>query len=99
MLRSRRESCGRCHKLPTTSSCAYLPRAGDTDWMSAVESAEALSSGVDMLVFPWAKAGAPNARDTSVAASSFIESFSPLRLASTRGAKARITACREAHDR
>jgi hypothetical protein len=44
--------------------------------MSAVDSAEALSSGVGMLVFPWAKAGAPNTRDTSVTVSSFMEFFS-----------------------
>ena len=48
--------------------------------MSAVDSAEALSSGVDMLVFPWAKAGTPNTRDTSVTVSSFMEFLSPLQL-------------------
>jgi hypothetical protein len=40
--------------------------------MSAIESAEAFSRGVDMGALPWARAGVANERDRSVAVSSFM---------------------------
>jgi hypothetical protein len=41
--------------------------------MSDTESAEVFSRGADMGALPWAMAGVANARDTIVAASSFME--------------------------